>query len=969
MMHPRVRTRSVVSAQSAADVDHFAGLESALGARGLLYERFVREQMPPLLDDCTSVVVVSDTSSFLTHRMLGEARRVGAVTVLLMDGIVEWRNTFANPRTGDRFLRPAPVDVVACAGAIDERLLRAWGNHAVATGLPRIAASILTSSLDPQLNNSVDAGEEVAEGNKGRAPTRDGSGGVADHLGSRGDSNNDSRSTVCLGRRSIMIATARTPAFVFGEREQLLEALGALKQCVEAASIAITWRLTDHLDVDLGVINDDRPLPELLAQIGAVITTPSTLMVESMRAGCPTALLRVYSTPSWQPSVWTFRPGRDQRGWPALIQQLIAPDARQMHRQRRMLEALHQEARPPVEALADLIAELVDRPKRARRIIDLPTLTRVPRRLAPPGRTCPGRKRVVNCVHCDGTPVGGVTTWALRLAQAFAESDLGYDVRTLLISSNADTSALESFARQARDLTEICVVDPTLDHIEFLDSVRSAIESMEPTIVMPNYADFCYAAAIQLRSRGVRMVAVAHTDDKYYRESMAIYNRWDAAVGVSDACMGWLGELAGARPCAKIVYGVPVAAQPRAPKCSGPIVLAYVGRMVRWQKRIDHLLGLLDQLEKRQTNYELHMVGSGPDLAWWKQQVAARSLEVGRVILHGEQEPQWVQTFLAGIDISVLVSDFEGTSITMLEAMGAGVVPAVTAVSSGVQEWIRDGGNGVIAPVGEPEQLADRIADLAADRGRLARMGREAWETVRDRVSMPTMARQYADLFDAVLREPMDQTPTDLGLQLIDRWRWRMIRGSDYAKAVSWIESKLAEAGYRCISHDAPTPDSDAVILHLRHGFPSTRQVTKWRNAGLGVVLAPHLLSERECARRLDAAIKNVVKHRHRRIAVFGTGRHTEQAAEVFYLGHPIVGLIDDCPPIGDRLFGHRVTTPEEAISILDPDAIVLSSDACEAALWQRCEIFRAHGIPVYPIYGDYAEQETTAAPSAMQTT
>ena len=60
-----------------------------------------------------------------------------------MDGITEYRNTFENPRVEHDFLRPAPVDVVACAGRVDERHLRGLGNDAIATGLPRLRSLTL----------------------------------------------------------------------------------------------------------------------------------------------------------------------------------------------------------------------------------------------------------------------------------------------------------------------------------------------------------------------------------------------------------------------------------------------------------------------------------------------------------------------------------------------------------------------------------------------------------------------------------------------------------------------------------------------------------------------------------------------------------------------------------------------------------------------------------------------------------
>ncbi len=131
---------SIVIAQELSGPNHFAGVDEALRDRGAEAAWTILEEAPGRLGDDTRVVAVSDVRSFLALGVLRQAQRVDACTVLLMDGITEYRNTFLNPRVPEGFLRPAPVDVVACAGRADQLRLRGMGNDAVATGLPRLAA-------------------------------------------------------------------------------------------------------------------------------------------------------------------------------------------------------------------------------------------------------------------------------------------------------------------------------------------------------------------------------------------------------------------------------------------------------------------------------------------------------------------------------------------------------------------------------------------------------------------------------------------------------------------------------------------------------------------------------------------------------------------------------------------------------------------------------------------------------------
>src|SRR5690606_22641624 len=112
-----------------------------------------------------------------------------------------------------------------------------------------------------------------------------------------------------------------------------------------------------------------------------------------------------------------------------LLRQLLAPSPEQMERQRAILGVLHGASAGAPAALAELCARLAAHPRRASHGRRMPSLVRRPR----PERADPSRPRVVNMVYCEGSPVGGVRTWAARLAEAFAAEDLGYDVRTLLV--------------------------------------------------------------------------------------------------------------------------------------------------------------------------------------------------------------------------------------------------------------------------------------------------------------------------------------------------------------------------------------------------------------------------------------------------------------------------------------------------------------------------------------------------------
>ena len=880
--------------------DHFAGVRESLQARGVDASQLrLDDVMGRIIPPKTRVVAVADTQSFRVLSVLRQARRAGACTVLLMDGITEYRNTFENPNVRPEFLRPEPVDIIACAGDVDRHRLEELGNVAIATGLPRLDAL-------------------------GAMPRPD--------------------------QPRIMVATAKHPTFNETQREQLIRALILLRDRLTALGVDVIWRLTDGLAEVLDVHQDTAPLHESLARASAVLTTPSTLLVEAMLADRPTGLLFPFDAPCWPQAAWMLDAESPQN--PGIIDQtiqnLLHPDQDALSQQSQILKRMHQSKQPACDAVADLLIDMADNPRQ--RDVDLSLLdpTRLPARVAP----TPGRTRVLSLVRCDLSPVGGVTTWSERLGRAFAaDSQLGYDFRTLIIATHPGSASYIEDGKD--DLRHLVIVDPAADHWKAIQTVKEAIERLNPDIILPNYADMCYAAAMLTRRQGKRLIAVAHTDHQSYSDLIGFYDRWDGAVGVSAACIDWLDTIANGRPLHKIVYGVPVASSPRTVETAGPLKITYIGRMVEVQKRISDLLLVIDGLESRAVKYEFHTVGDGDDVDAWQTALAKRTLEHGRVIQHGRKPEKWVEHFLATVDVSVLVSDYEGTSITMLESMGAGVVPVVTRVSSGVDEWVHDGVNGIVVEVGQTDQMAQRLADLASDRARLGTMGLAAWETVKDRISIDVMARNYKALFDEVIKRPIDQSPTDLGLRLIENYTWCKEWAEDPDGAMEWIRSSLGESGYRNIAIDIPGEDSDAVIFRATAGQPVDERVKEYRASGLGVAVWPYL-HDNAVTDRLHRCVDEAVAAGHKRIVMYGLGKHTQKASGLFDRELPIVGLIDDNPPRSGCAYDLPVVTLEHVIEELKPDAILLSSDAWEEQMWHKTAALREAGIDVIAVYGTY---------------
>lgn len=159
-----------------------------------------------------------------------------------------------------------------------------------------------------------------------------------------------------------------------------------------------------------------------------------------------------------------------------------------------------------------------------------------------------------------------------------------------------------------------------------------------------------------------------------------------------------------------------------------PIRLGYAGRMEYVQKRMDLLLKCIDVLIERNVYFKFEIAGDGRARCEMEGVINKKHLNE-KVKFLGRVKHEDIPTFWKQRDICLNFADFEGRSISIVEAMGNGAVPIVTA-TSGVNEDITNGVNGYIVPVGDYESIADHIEYLANNRKKLPDMGMRAHKAV-----------------------------------------------------------------------------------------------------------------------------------------------------------------------------------------------------------------------------------------------
>lgn len=187
-----------------------------------------------------------------------------------------------------------------------------------------------------------------------------------------------------------------------------------------------------------------------------------------------------------------------------------------------------------------------------------------------------------------------------------------------------------------------------------------------------------------------------------------------------------------------------------------PICLGYAGRMEDSQKRMDLLLKCVELLEEKNVCFRMELAGDGTARQKMENFINSKHLE-RKVKFLGRLKREEMPYFWKQQDICVNFADFEGRCISIIEAMGNGAVPIVTA-TSGVKEDITNGVNGYIVPIGDYRAVADHIEYLSYHREKLPDMGTIAHKIVYPKSRMEKHLEFWKDILknDHINSEKID---------------------------------------------------------------------------------------------------------------------------------------------------------------------------------------------------------------------
>lgn len=193
----------------------------------------------------------------------------------------------------------------------------------------------------------------------------------------------------------------------------------------------------------------------------------------------------------------------------------------------------------------------------------------------------------------------------------------------------------------------------------------------------------------------------------------------------------------GARATVRAELGVP----------EDVILIGTIGRLST-QKGHRFLLEAAPRVVADHPRVHFLVVGDGDRAEPLREQATSLGI-LPHVLFAGHRAD--IPSLLAAIDIVCIPSLYEGTPLTLFEAMAAGK-PIVSTSVDGCAEVLEDGATGILVPPGDAAGLAEGLVRCLGDAALRARLG-EAARRASERYDIGECVERMQALYDEVLAE------------------------------------------------------------------------------------------------------------------------------------------------------------------------------------------------------------------------
>lgn len=364
--------------------------------------------------------------------------------------------------------------------------------------------------------------------------------------------------------------------------------------------------------------------------------------------------------------------------------------------------------------------------------------------------------KVVFCAYDSAGYLSGPNAWLKRLLPALSHK--GIEVKILFQINGGAIDECQTLQFFLRHDTIQCAYICRKDYPYTEQQVRWILKEValfKPSIFVPNLSVPAYYACRWIKKAGISCIGVIHSyDDFHYGLIEEFVNGHKAHAIDSLVCVSSFTEQIVRQTkkrdikIAKIPCGVPLPAVKKEFNDHRKLRLMYVGRLVENAKQISLLTKAFCQVTEMFSEVEAFIYGDGP----CREQVVSIINSFGsssKVVYKGKVDSEDMQSVMIENDVIVLLSDYEGLPVSMMEAMSCGLVPLglLTDHRSGIGELIEHEKNGLVVKDRE-QSFYMAVNRLATHKNLMKKLSGMARRTIEIHYSNEICTNLWIDLFN-----------------------------------------------------------------------------------------------------------------------------------------------------------------------------------------------------------------------------
>lgn len=308
--------------------------------------------------------------------------------------------------------------------------------------------------------------------------------------------------------------------------------------------------------------------------------------------------------------------------------------------------------------------------------------------------------------------ISGATNWLIDFIEYFK------DKHSLFVYLRHNDSSIE-YSNLADWLSsrevDFAIVPKGNSLADDASLLINSIKREKPDVFLPQCIHSNFLAGVVCGSYGLPWILTLHSDDEDYWSFLEAFDPAKSngrIVSVSK----FIGEKVSDYSIQSdpIVIPCGVAETTDNADWSGQVFnVVYSGRLVVQQKRLDLVIETMIELCKSDPRIMCTVIGDGSYRQTAQNKVDEAKLS-HRILITGRVDRERVSGYLSSAHVFLMMSDFEGLPVALMEAMEKGVVPVVRGIKSGIPELIEDGFTGYLVDE-DIKNAVDAILKLVGD--------------------------------------------------------------------------------------------------------------------------------------------------------------------------------------------------------------------------------------------------------------